>query len=70
MQHGKNGEARNVGKHNTGAHKRRGGAEHFERHAAWERDFFKKVSATLHGSGGAEIPKEPRDPLPPDPQDN
>ena len=30
-------------------------AEHFERHAAWERDFFKKVSATLHGSAHAEL---------------
>ena len=53
---------------------RKSDAEHFERHAAWERFFFKIMSATLHGSAHAEeaprCPKEPRDPLPPDPQDN
>ena len=53
---------------------RKSDADHFERHAAWERFFFKIMSATLHGSGGAEVtprcPKAARDPLPPDPQDN
>ena len=57
MQHGKNGEARNVGKHNMGAHKRRSGAEHFERHAAWERissqKTWKSLSNFMFFSGGA-----------------
>ena len=55
MQNDKNDEAPYIGKTNTGARGRRGGAEHFERHAAWERFFFKKMSATLHGSGDAEV---------------
>ena len=59
MQHDKNDEARNVGKHNTGAHKRRSGNGHFERHAAWERFFFKKTSATLHGSAWLGVPARP-----------
>ena len=74
LQHDKNDGAKYIGKTNMGARGRRSDAEHFERHAAWERFFFKIMSATLHGSGGAEeaprCPKEPRDPLPPDPQDN
>ena len=74
MQHDKKGEAEYIGKHNTGERGRRIGAEHFERRAAWERFFFKIMSATLHGSAHAEeaprLPKAAHDPLPPDPQDN
>ena len=38
---------------------RKSGAEHFERHAAWERDFFKIMSATLHGRTGAKAARDP-----------
>ena len=50
LQHDKNDGAKYIGKTNMGARGRRSDAEHFERHAAWERDFLKKMSATLHGS--------------------
>ena len=74
MQHDKNDDAKYIGKTNMGAHGRRSGAEHFERHAAWERYFFKKMSATLHGSGGAEeAPRAirfPSAPAPPHPLGN
>ena len=51
VQHDKNHEVPNTGKHNTGERGRRSDTEHFERHAAWER--FRK-SATLHGSNCGE----------------
>ena len=37
LQHDKNREAPSIGKRNTGERGRRSDAEHFERHAAWER---------------------------------
>ena len=40
MKHYKNDGPPSLGKHNTGAPRRRTHAEHFERHAAWEHFFF------------------------------
>ena len=83
MQREKNNEALNTGKHNAGERGRRSDTEHFERHAAWGRDFFQKTIPTLHGSGDAsdaprmphgdasDAPRMPQGrprPLPPDPQ--
>ena len=65
MQHDENDEAEYIGKHRLGEHGRRSGAEHFERHAAWERFFLKKMTATLHGSGGAVMPQGRPRPVPP-----
>ena len=78
MQHDKKGEAKYIGKHNTGERGRRIGAEHFERRAAWERCFFQNnerhAAWERSRRGGAEeaprLPKAAHDPLPPDPQDN
>ena len=71
MQHDKNDEAPDIGKTNTGAHGRRSDAEHFERHAAWERFFLQKNerhAAWERGRrGGAESHKAPINVSPPHP---
>ena len=63
LQHDKNDDAKYIGKTNMGARGRRSDAERFERHAAWERDFWKKIQKYIGFTIDAEVtPRRRREP--------